>query len=180
MAKTAARHFQVGFLSNLYTIRICMRNFFRASSQDYCHMQTSDAACLCFVRTFSVLIGRHRPNLFSDPIDRRTPRRLLAAFVVSAFVGDFRRCRLPASLQESHLTCSGSIDLFPSAFSALQRLPQRYLRRHRLSQSRLHRGSPFLFPPSAASAVIFRTFSDLDPPTLILDRLCHLPNLFLP
>jgi hypothetical protein len=111
MSKTAARHFLVDLLSNSYTILICIRNFIRASSQDYCHMLTSNTACLCFVRTFSVLIGRHRLNLFSDPIDR-----LLAAFVVSAFVGDLRRCRLPASLQESHLICSGSIQ-FPSAFS---------------------------------------------------------------
>jgi hypothetical protein len=52
---------------------------------------------------------------FSDPIDRLPPF-LLAASVVPALVGDFRRCQLPASLRESHLICSGSIN-FPSAFS---------------------------------------------------------------
>jgi hypothetical protein len=35
MSKTAARHFLVSLLSNLYTIRICMREFLRETFQDY-------------------------------------------------------------------------------------------------------------------------------------------------
>jgi hypothetical protein len=76
--ETIARHFRVVFLSNLYIVRICMRDFFREIFQDCCHMYvnqrwnmppsslpSSEPSQTPSVSSLTLSLRRlcHRPNL---------------------------------------------------------------------------------------------------------------------
>jgi hypothetical protein len=94
MSKTAARHFLVSLLSNLYIIRICMRDFFRETSHDCCHMQTSDSTCLSCPN----LLSPHRstssepfqtPSIDPFPFSSQPPSSLPSP--VTSDAADFQR-----------------------------------------------------------------------------------------
>ena len=169
-----------------------MSDFFRVTSQDLLKTPATCKLAMPHVLSLPNLLSPHRStsskrqNLFIDPIGRLL---IAASSTVSAFVSDFRRCRLPAaSLQERHrlLLC---LQRCPQRYLRLKRFPQQYFCRHRLSQASF--SDPLVSQPppplsssepaltsihqlsSAVISAIFRPFSDLNPSTtLSLRRLC--------